>query len=118
MSKKAYHPDRGDIVTLNFMPSAGREIDKRRPAIVLSPLAYNAKSGLCLAVPITSDLSPGPMWVRLPDGLLDRPGLVLCDYVRSVDYRERSIAFQKKAPLDLVDRITERVMELIDPVFQ
>lgn len=118
MSKKTYRPDRGDIVTLNFMPSAGREIDKRRPAVVLSPLAYNAKSGLCLAVPITSDVSPGPLWIRIPDGLLDAPSLVLCDYVRSVDYRERSIAFVKKAPPELVDRITERVLELVDPVFK
>ena len=35
MSKHAYHPERGDIIEMNFQPPAGREIDKRRPAIVL-----------------------------------------------------------------------------------
>ena len=64
MSKRAYHPDRGDLIELNFQPAAGREIDKRRPAIVLSPLAYNRKSGLCLAVPLSTDLTPGPLWIR------------------------------------------------------
>jgi mRNA interferase MazF len=118
VSKRAYFPERGDLVLLNFMPSAGREIDKRRPAIVLSPLLYNRSSGLCLAVPLSTKLTPGPMWLPTPPGLTAEPSLILCDYVRSVDYRERSIAFVKKVPPDLIDQITERVLELIDPLLK
>lgn len=117
MSKRTYYPDRGDVVTLNFMPAAGREIDKRRPAIVLSPQAYNSKTGLCVVVPLSSDLTPGPMWVEAPAGLLKQPSMVLCDYLRSVDYRERSIEFVKKAPRDLIDEIASRVLDLIDPAY-
>ncbi len=51
MSKLTYFPDRGDLIEINFYLSAGREIDKRRPAIVLSPLAYNRKTGVCIGVP-------------------------------------------------------------------
>jgi len=51
VTARTYHPDRGDLIEMNFHPAAGREIDKRRPAIVLSPIAYNRTSGLCLAVP-------------------------------------------------------------------
>ena len=38
MSKRTYYPDRADLIELTFNPAAGREIDKRRPAIVLVPL--------------------------------------------------------------------------------
>ena len=30
MSKRTYHPDRGDLIEMNFQPAAGREIDTRR----------------------------------------------------------------------------------------
>lgn len=89
MSKPTYVPDLGDIVLVDFKPSARREIDKRRPAVLLSGRPYNNRSGLCVAVPITSRVAKGPMWVNLPDGLLPRPGRVLCDQIRSLDWRER-----------------------------
>lgn len=116
MSKRTYHPERGDLIELTFNPAAGREIDKRRPAIVLSPLAYNRKSGLCLAVPLSSDLTPGPLWIAMPAGYLPRPSLILCDYVKSFDYRERSATFIGRVPKDLVEQIVGNVLDLIDPV--
>ena len=116
MSKRTYHPDRGDLVEINFNPAAGREIDKRRPAIVLTPLAYNRRSGTCLAVPITSDLTPGPFWIPLPVGYLPRPGLVLCDYVKSFDYRERSAHFIGRVPEQTVSQIVENLFDLLDPI--
>jgi mRNA interferase MazF len=41
---KAYIPGPGDIVWLEFDPQAGREQAGRRPAVVLSPSAYNKKN--------------------------------------------------------------------------
>ena len=49
-----YIPQRGDIVWLDFNPQAGHEQAGKRPALVLSPKAYNHKTGLLLACPITS----------------------------------------------------------------
>jgi mRNA interferase MazF len=116
VSKRTYQPDRGDLIELNFQPAAGREIDKRRPAIVLSPVAYNRRSGLCVAVPLSSDLTPGPLWLAMPSGYVPRPSLVLCDYVKSFDYRERAAAFVKRVPDELVEAIVGNVLDLIDPV--
>jgi len=116
VSKRTYHPDRGDLIEINFNPAAGREIDKRRPAIVLSPLAYNRRSGTCLTVPITSDLTPGTLWIPLPEGYLPRAGLILCDYLKSFDYRERSATFIRHVPGALVEEIVSNILDLIDPV--
>jgi len=38
-------PDAGDVVWLNFTPQASREQAGHRPAMVLSPAAYNDKVG-------------------------------------------------------------------------
>ena len=116
MSKRTFHPDRGDLIEMNFQPAAGREIDKRRPAIVLSPLAYNRHTGLCLAVPTSTNLTPGPLWIPMPAGLLPRPSFILCDYVKSYDYRERSASFLAKVPPNLVEQIVGNVLDVIDPV--
>lgn len=47
-------PDRGHIAWFNFEPSVGREIIKRRPAIVLSRRKFNQHTGLVIVAPITS----------------------------------------------------------------
>jgi mRNA interferase MazF len=101
---------------MNFQPAAGREIDKRRPAIVLSPLAYNRRSGLCLAVPTSTDLTPGPLWIPMPAGLLPRPSLILCDYIKSFDYRERAAALIARVGEDLIEQIVSNILDLIDPI--
>lgn len=116
MSKRTYFPDRGDLIEMNFQPAAGREIDKRRPAIVVSPMAYNQHSGLCLAVPVSSDVTPGPLWIPMPPGYLSKPSLILCDYLKSFDYRERGAAFFKRVPDDLVQQIVSNLFDLIDPI--
>ena len=41
---KVYIPDRGDILKLNFNPQSGSEQAGFRPALVISPLAYNQLS--------------------------------------------------------------------------
>ena len=116
MSKLTYHPDRGDLIEMNFHPAAGREIDKRRPAIVISRSAYSRRSGLCLAVPLTTHLDPGPFWIPMPPGYLPSPSLILCDYVKSFDYRERSATLIKRVPVELVEQIVSAILDVIDPV--
>ena len=49
MKRRGYVPERGTAIWLDFDPQAGR-----RPAIVLSPAAYNVKSGLAIICPVTS----------------------------------------------------------------
>lgn len=116
MSERTYHPGRGDLVEMNFYPAAGREIDKRRPAIVLSPLSYNRRGGKCLVVPTTTNLTPGPFWLPMPTGFLPSPSLILCDYVKSFDYRERSVVFLSRLPDDLIEQIVSVILDLIDPI--
>lgn len=64
----AYIPDRGDAIWLEFNPQAGHERAGRRPALVLSPCAYNALVGLALVCPIATQVKGYPFEVVIPDG--------------------------------------------------
>ena len=81
-------PDVGDVVWLTFTPQAGREQSGRRPALVLSPRAYNGKVGLCLACPITNLVKGYPFEVALPSAF-PVTGVVLADHIENVDWKAR-----------------------------
>ena len=66
MVNSDYVPARGDIVWLSFTPQAGHEQAGHRPALVLSPEAYNEKTSLALCCPITSRVKGYPFEVDLP----------------------------------------------------
>ena len=83
----AYVPDRGDAVWINFNPQAGHEQSGRRPAIVLSPVAYNRRVGLALFCPITNQIKGYPFEVTVPANL-PVSGVVLADQVKSLDWRK------------------------------
>lgn len=81
-------PDRGDLVYVNFHPQAGHEQDGRRPAIVLSPKAFNEVTKFAVVCPITSREKGYPFEVKLPEDLPIQK-VVLTDRGKSLDWRAR-----------------------------
>jgi mRNA interferase MazF len=63
-------PNRGDVVWLTFDPQAGHEQAGLRPAVVLSPKAYNERSKLIVVVPVTRQIKGYPFEVVLPQETL------------------------------------------------
>jgi mRNA interferase MazF len=88
-----YVPERGDVVWLSFDPQAGHEQAGYRPALVLSPKAYNAKTGLMLCCPMTTKIKGYPFEVVLAG---PSPSAALADQVKSLDWRAR-LAKKKSA---------------------
>jgi len=87
----AYIPDRGDAVWLDFNPQTGHEQAGRRPALVISPLAYNKKVGLAIFCPITNQVKGYPFEVMIPDGY-KVTGAVLSDQVKNLDWKMRRVS--------------------------
>lgn len=108
VTKPAYVPRRGDAVWIDFNPQAGHEQAGRRPAVVLSPRAYNDKTGLAILCPITNQMKGYPFEVQVPAGL-EVTGVILADQVKSVDWRARSAALMVSLPAATVDAVLERV---------
>ena len=107
-------PDRGDAVWIDFNPQAGREQGGRRPAIVLSPAAYNGKVGLALLCPVTSQVKGYPFEVAIPTGL-DVAGVILADQVKSLDWRKRNAAVIAALPRQTVSAVLGKVNLLLAP---
>jgi mRNA interferase MazF len=105
-------PDQGDVVWINFSPQAGHEQSGRRPAIVLSPAAYNGKVGLALLCPITSRIKGFPFEVAIPPGL-PVGGVVLADQVRSLDWRARRAERVCTLPLSAVSEVLAKLATLL-----
>lgn len=105
-------PDRGDIVWLTFSPQVGREQSGRRPALILSPRDYNARIGLALVCPITSKVKGYPFEVLLPD---DAPakGAVLCDHVKSLDWRGRDAKPIGSVSIAFLAQVVARIRPLL-----
>jgi len=108
-----YAPERGDIIWLHFTPQAGRPCGCRRPALVISPAAYNRKVGLVLVCPITSRVKGYPFEVVLPQGF-KAEGAVLCDQIRSLDWRARRAERLCPAPAGVLEEATAKILALVD----
>ena len=79
-------PEAGDLVWLQFDPQAGHEQAGHRPAVVLSPLADNRKTGQMLCCPVTTRIKLYPFKVPIAGR---RVSVVLADQVKNLDWSAR-----------------------------
>ncbi len=105
-------PERGDLVWIDFDPQSGREQAGRRPALVVTPAAYNRLVGLAVFCPVTSQAKGYPFETELPAGLQVR-GVVLADHLRSLDWRARRANFICKAPVEVLADVAAKAQALI-----
>ena len=112
VSQVGYVPDRGDVVWITFNPQAGHEQAGRRPAVVLSPAAYNGKVGLALLCPITSQIKGYPFEVLIPASL-PVSGVILSDQVKSLDWRARSAELACALPAKVMSEVLEKLGTLL-----
>jgi len=108
----AYTPERGDVIWISFNPQAGHEQAGRRPAVVLSPKAYNGKVGLAILCPITNQAKGYPFEVELPREV-DVTGVILSDQVKSLDWRVRRAEFKEALPEEVIDEVLAKLGTLL-----
>jgi mRNA interferase MazF len=108
----AYCPDTGDIIWLDFQQSVANEQAGRRPALVLSPFAFNQLTGRCIACPITRRDRDWSFHVPLPDSD-EISGVVQTDQLRSASWEQRGSRFISKAPAPVLDEVRARLKPLL-----
>jgi mRNA interferase MazF len=105
-----YVPDAGDIVWLNFTPQAGHEQAGRRPAVVISPLAYNDKTNQMICCPMTTQIKNYPFEVRISGS---PESVVLADQVKSLDWRVRQAKRKGAVSTDELTEVRAKIVALI-----
>jgi len=102
----------GDVIWVDFNPQKGREQAGRRPAVVLTPRAYNELTTLCLACPITTRSRGWQFEVVVPDGYPVK-GIVLADHAKSTSWEERRAEFLCAAPPGVIEEVKEKLAALL-----
>lgn len=110
MVKRAYVPAAGDIVWLEFDPQAGHEQKGRRPALVLSPVLYNEKTGLMICCPMTTKSKGYPFEVCITS---ERTSVALADQVKSLDWRVRNAKRKGAATPSELEEVRNKLKVLI-----
>ena len=100
-----YTPDKGDIVWLDFDPSSGNEIMKRRPAFVISRKAFNEHTGMAIVAPITTTIRNTRLEVTLPESL-NTNGSILIYHLKSLDFVQRQVKFIEQVPREIIEQAT------------
>lgn len=75
---------RGEVWLVNLDPAVGTEVQKTRPAVIVSNDFLNRNSGRVTVVPVTSSISklfPVESLVEIQG----RTGKTMCDQIRAVD---------------------------------
>ena len=107
-----YIPRRGDIVWISLTPQVGHEQAGRRPALVVSPSSYNAKVGLAVFCPITSQIKGYPFEVIIP-ARLQISGAILSDQVKNLDWRARRAELICKLPKSTIVEVIQKLGTLL-----
>ena len=108
---RRFVPEAGDIVWLELSPQAGHEQAGHRPALVLSPAAYNSKTGTMLCCPMTTQIKgyPFEVIIRAEGG----NGAVLSDQVKNLDWRARKATPKGKASAEELDEVRAKISSLL-----
>jgi mRNA interferase MazF len=107
---RSYVPDTGDIVWISFNPQAGHEQAGHRPAVVLSPASYNAKTSLMVCCPMTAQIKNYPFEVVVAG---ESPGAVLADQIKSLDWRKRRARRKGMISADELADVRAKIRALI-----
>ena len=105
-----YVPQAGDIVWLNFTPQAGHEQAGHRPALVVSPAAYNDKTSLMICCPLTTQIKNYPFEVLIAGA---PASVVLADQVKSLDWRVRKAKRKGAVSTEELAEVRAKILALI-----
>ncbi len=107
---KRFIPDIGDIVRVHFDIPADSELSDHKTAVVISPAAYNRKTGLFICCAVTSIIKNYPFEVVLAG---DTPAAALADQVKSLDWANTKISVQGKADPAEIAQIRAKLQALL-----
>ena len=75
---------RGDVWWVHFGPSQGMEIQKCRPAVILTVNALNRARGTVVVVPLSTSAKPRPP-IALPLPSVGPDSIAVCDQLCAAD---------------------------------
>lgn len=107
--------ERGDIIVVTFDPVSGHEQRGKRPALVLTPKAFN-QLGDTLVAPITQGgdfARHAGFAVNLSGSGCKTQGAVLINKMRTMDLSARQAKRIERAPAEVIEEALGRLAGLL-----
>jgi len=111
MTTRGYVPDAREVILLEFDPQAGHEQAGHRPALVISPASYNAKTGQMVCCPMTTQIKGHPFEVVTQVDGVDCA--VLSDQVKSLDWKVRKAKKKAVVPPEVMLHVRAKLKALL-----
>jgi mRNA interferase MazF len=107
---RSYVPDAGDVVWMELAPQTGYEQAGHRPALVVSPACCNAKTGLMVCCPMSTQIKGHPFEVVTEvDGVASA---VLSDQVKSLAWKVRNAKKKNTVPTVVMVHVRAKIKAL------
>ena len=102
---------RGEIWLVNLDPTVGSEIQKTRPAVVISPPEMHDHLRTAIIAPMTTGSRPAPFRIEIT--FQGKTGLILLDQLRAVD-KARLVRRLGETPQGMLDATLSTLREVFD----
>ncbi len=103
---------RFDVYVVRLDPTTGHEVQKTRPAVVISPDEMNRRVQTVIIAPLTSTIRDYPTRITLR--FQNREGQIMLDQIRSVD-RTRLVDFMGRVDAAAESKILRCLAEMFAP---
>ncbi len=108
---RRYVPERGDFITIDFVPSTGKEIGKpQRPALVLSGKIQNEAMGLLICCPVSTATRGHKYEVPVKR---EKRSVIVSSIIQTFDWQERRARFVRKATTKEYQDVMVRIIPII-----
>ncbi len=110
-------PSRGDVWLVSLDPTIGHEVQKTRPAVVVTGNIYNRHNWVVVVMPLTSHDTAeyDQVVIEPPEGGVTSKSVTLPDQIRAVDRRRlvKRLGRVDQDTLQKIDRSLRIVLDLL-----
>ena len=111
------NPSRGDVWLVSLDPTVGHEVQKTRPAVVVSSNIYNRYNWVVVVMPLTSHDTAeyDQVLITPPEGGVTAASVTLPDQIRAVDRRRlvKRLGRVGEEEMRRIDRSLRIVLDLL-----
>lgn len=115
-TKSTWSPERRDIIWIDCNPQAGKEMKDVHPFLVLSPKAFNERTGIVIGLPMTTSASneTNPFAIKFI-GAKGVVSYILTHQPKSFDWKIRGAKLHpmRQAPNEIFSWACESLNQII-----
>jgi mRNA interferase MazF len=108
------YPKKGEIYLVNFDPTIGHEVKKKRPAVIISNNIHNQFSPLVTVAPLSSNINkvyPFEVYVLKESAGLNENSKIMIIQLRSIDKKRLINKIGNIEDKEIINKINKMISE-------